>query len=734
MSLWYPYAFDIFGNPLPPAPPPALRVEGAMLTNLQRHYAQCALVRFVDLQRVSQVPNPIEIGKLPDGSGYRIVVVGNSITMFVQSAGAIAAESKLTFGGVLRYKGTTEVRLPDLRYTYPAVEFKENETQDYLPTTKLYAVETQSSWLDRFWSAFNVTDRTGPMAKWFQWARGAGRLYHQYFQRINKPTGSIEPGIALTIHRAEDGTRRVFALRAGSEGVYAIKLSVSSLPAFGITETEYPQELQSLFGGVPIPPLETDWDRAPLVLTKVQIEAAIGGPAGGTNDSAVQFPTYASTGDAKEHFSVLFTSHDVPGATIDQNSPVLPSMIRGHLIRYSYSLTTGDVLICTVEELERGDTTSLGILPQEHPVGDFSGPVAVTHVNGARTVFHRDWVVREVADTTARGSTRQLVRSTVRWAGGAGGSVDDYVLDILTGVSGSYSAACSSSMTGQYQEVIADSTYYYQLWKTDFSASVSSSGFYPAQSELGAVSADRQEGSFTVSRGERTVLEPGSLVAHGAFTLEHPPFLARVVDPEGTTVSEHQFEAFSTSASATLTATENNIRWQGADPRVLANIPLPGQWVTGIAQLSTPDDWPEEWFPLGHPLETTTTSYKVQIPEQIHRGCTAYVHGAALTYDGTETVRQIEAPHVYDAMLTSPTLPTRHPHSFIRWDHNPKPAAVYFSQLGGKQILVIYEAPKVTDPEQRYRMTRAQGSLVETGYDLSDAPAANAYFVGELQP
>lgn len=84
MSLWNPHAFTITGQPMAPAAPPALRVQGGTATPTQLAMAQAAFASFCTHARLSAVPNPTQIGRLPDGSPYRIVVVGNTAIMELQ--------------------------------------------------------------------------------------------------------------------------------------------------------------------------------------------------------------------------------------------------------------------------------------------------------------------------------------------------------------------------------------------------------------------------------------------------------------------------------------------------------------------------------------------------------------------------------------------------------------------------------------------------------------------------
>lgn len=82
-ALWSPYAFDVGGQPYALSAPPALRAIGGQITAVQAAMAQDAFARFCNAQRYSLVPNPSEIGRLPDGTAYRIDVVGVQAIMQV---------------------------------------------------------------------------------------------------------------------------------------------------------------------------------------------------------------------------------------------------------------------------------------------------------------------------------------------------------------------------------------------------------------------------------------------------------------------------------------------------------------------------------------------------------------------------------------------------------------------------------------------------------------------------
>lgn len=91
MSLWNPFASDPLGNPVLALAPGALRVADGQATAEQLGAARATFARFCAGARLSAAPNPSEIGRLPDGTPYRITVVGPVSTMTIWPEGRGAA-------------------------------------------------------------------------------------------------------------------------------------------------------------------------------------------------------------------------------------------------------------------------------------------------------------------------------------------------------------------------------------------------------------------------------------------------------------------------------------------------------------------------------------------------------------------------------------------------------------------------------------------------------------------
>lgn len=87
--IWRPTVFGPTGIPVPPQAPPALRVEGGVeITAQQRTMAQQAFANFSMQARLARYTNQVTAGRLPDGSPYRIAVVGPQTVMQIWPEGS----------------------------------------------------------------------------------------------------------------------------------------------------------------------------------------------------------------------------------------------------------------------------------------------------------------------------------------------------------------------------------------------------------------------------------------------------------------------------------------------------------------------------------------------------------------------------------------------------------------------------------------------------------------------
>ena len=110
------FAFTPAGNPVGPVAPPTLRVLGGQqATGQQMQYAQQAYYRFQERARLSAVPNPIEAGRLPDGTQYRIVTIAPHTIMEIWPVGSLPA-SKIRGIGISANYGNAPPAMLVLSY------------------------------------------------------------------------------------------------------------------------------------------------------------------------------------------------------------------------------------------------------------------------------------------------------------------------------------------------------------------------------------------------------------------------------------------------------------------------------------------------------------------------------------------------------------------------------------------------------------------------------------------
>lgn len=86
MSLWNPFSLDPLGNPITARVPGALRVAQGQATPEQLAACRTVFAKFCGSARLSSAPNPNATGRLPDGTPYRISVVGPVSTMTIWPA------------------------------------------------------------------------------------------------------------------------------------------------------------------------------------------------------------------------------------------------------------------------------------------------------------------------------------------------------------------------------------------------------------------------------------------------------------------------------------------------------------------------------------------------------------------------------------------------------------------------------------------------------------------------
>lgn len=105
-NIWNPHAFGVTGQPVGPQVN-TLRVYGAEPSEAQLATAQHAFAQFCSTSRLSAVPNPMEQGRLPDGTQYRIVALGPMTIMHIWPSGE-GPDDLLSVSGFVFLSGAGE--------------------------------------------------------------------------------------------------------------------------------------------------------------------------------------------------------------------------------------------------------------------------------------------------------------------------------------------------------------------------------------------------------------------------------------------------------------------------------------------------------------------------------------------------------------------------------------------------------------------------------------------------
>lgn len=409
-SPWNPFAFTLAGEVKPIEAPPILRARGGELSVGQAALARSVFGKFISTARTSQARNPTQIGRLPDGSIYRITVVGPQTFMDVWPVSVGRNPPVELLNGLLRMNGYLPGGLYD--------EFHESYTSGYVMSPKFvsplgnYVV---GSWI---WSKF---DRpfSGPTAKFAQFMRGGAIAYENIFESI---IDVREPGDGMFVVGSGDSAKAYFyrAYKIGQS--YEIRSIAAQMVASSeFTKDELPADIRNLFGGhVPIAPKETDWSHAIVIISGAQMTAAMGRERvdwiqGGvgymmcTVDHGLAFPIFASAGDGRAAYTL---------ASFYGTSVLFDTELR--LLGFSFGhVESGGGFLPT------GTVSAHGAIGPHTPsdVGTWTAPIGVTHVNGVLTEFWQKATVSEFPSLVAGDPPiKQLVSVEVEVSGGHSGS------------------------------------------------------------------------------------------------------------------------------------------------------------------------------------------------------------------------------------------------------------------------------------------------------------------------
>ena len=271
-NIWNPHAFGVTGQPVGPQVN-TLRVYGAEPSKEQLAMAQQTFAKFCMTERLSFAANQTQQGFLPDGSKYRIVVVGNTRIMEVRVESSEDVYEGLEMAnGLLRYHGYV---FPDDFDNIAIKELKETGATSYVNTQKLLFRKKPDTVLDGT-AGRMFTDGTGLTKKFLQFLRGASASYTKYFNDIYKlPIGSMYLGNGVVVFE-RDGKKRAFVYSFNTmSDVRAIEMKI--LPTSQVVKGSIPTEINNIFGGCPMPPTEDEWYKnSYTVLYSSAIDSVVG--------------------------------------------------------------------------------------------------------------------------------------------------------------------------------------------------------------------------------------------------------------------------------------------------------------------------------------------------------------------------------------------------------------------------------------------------------------------------
>ncbi|SOE35302.1 hypothetical protein [Delftia acidovorans] len=402
---WNPFVFSATGDAAVVRTPCRLVVNGPQMTPRQAAWLQAAFFSFQSSARLSAVRNLQQHGRMPDGTAYVF-----SITNGIDSATVYTASGKsqlvLALGGVLRDDGDAFEGGVWVGRKY----FKENLTTTYVVSPKI-------DWDSGFGVATAFTNATlsGPAAKLAQFGRGAAGAYRDYLIRkgLGNPRRLLGDGVFIATH---EGKKAAFCHMRDNAGVRALPMTILAPSEF--PGLRLPKDIRDLFGGLPLPPLATDWDTAPILLSRAQLDSAAGFPSAWQRRVGLdlRFPRCASTGLGQTADFVEIFREEVEGGLLDQHSVQL---------RVTFGLNLLGNVNAVVQRMEAGRYSFAlrNIAPfaaaSSPAPGVYKGPAGVTHVGGRLVTFYRE---SEVIQGRNASGTHSLVRTQAySWEGAATG-------------------------------------------------------------------------------------------------------------------------------------------------------------------------------------------------------------------------------------------------------------------------------------------------------------------------
>lgn len=741
---WNPFGTNFEGEPITGWIPTRVVVYGPALTPQQNAYVSHFHSKFLTKARLSVVANPVENGRLPDGSAISASIVGRVVTVVVHTVGGGPLAVNI-FGGIVRHNGGIEQ--PGGNYLYR--EFKENEGPGnrppaYKDTAKLYGEpDTQIELTGSpIWNAFNEKTLSGPAAKLAQFGRGAVRAYHLYFESKSLPIVPRSLGSAVVILQDGAGDKKAWCYGSyiGGGDVWATPMQIAPLADF--PGLKPPKEIMDLFGGIPIPPTIEEFEaEMELVIPQYRVAEMLGSPEPilGLTGPGLLFTTYATAGTGFEAYFVAgYREQPIPDDT--------RSIIRAARFRLSFTLSGTS----PVAELER--VTDVGIssftVPVSYvPAGTHIGQMGVTHVAGALTTFTSTLVVNDEYKASAEGgviSTAKLMTGrTVAWSGGVTGNVKTAWIDELNSVSGTYAGFTHVVNQGTRTETLPGTPVTintFSLWQQQ--SNIAADWYFERKSQLnlGQIYGLGVQGCFLVTRS----ILPGYVTNafQGSGSINGPineVLISQSVNGVVTDFPDLDPTPYYRDYSATLTwHGDTAVEFVGPAMNLTdEQIAMGHSRQPSATNISGPDD--QSWtlaLPTSWAGGTTQANLSQPRAPIEYQQDTLYADGRVVQHDALQVFRDYETDARYDLLQSEDAWARNAPILWIR-DHlgvlRARPPVVNISQLGGYQLVYnLQEFSQRNGVEQSWSLER--GSLVSTPYDHAYNAGVLISFVGELQP
>lgn len=742
-GIWNPFAFGVTGQPVAPQTN-ALRVYGAEPSKEQLAMAQHAFAQFCSTSRLSAVPNPMEQGWLPDGSKYRTVTVGNMRVMEVWTEAEATAASASVFGGLLRMHGSVSGAGGGAYYR----EFKENagpknNPPRYVDTNKFNDPLTGEVLVGGgLWGAFSATDLSGPAAKLAQFGRGALSAYTAYFRRKNIPLNySRRIGHGVFILTDGGGNKRAFCYTHPKYDNIsrAVPMPIVSYAEFGTAKI--PAEIKELFGGVPIPPLDYEFENVAhnKIISRADVRAAVGAGVGETTAYAGEmgFPVYATTGDGLDVYFIAGKHGPLPGSTDPRAQVSRSALMRMQISSEGEGGVPKAVLTReTALEISRFS----GASQRDLPVGVYRSYAGVTHYSGVLTTFMRTMHIVNWHYTPSRVEP-VLAKEELEWSGGIAGHIVTAHAGSVT-VSGGYSGRHTLTHVGEEVETTEGgggiTEYTYEILNSAASISASPRVTRDAEPNRGSLTTVGLEGTFIVSRSSMGSYVSAGFSGSGQMNRTYRNAVIKIRSYYGgkwTTTYEAEptdVSLYNRDYSATLVRPHEwgYVAFTGPGTE-------PGFW-SGQYTYYPRTVFGGEWRLDPPGWEGDHGAVNLAVPEKRnYDGSTLYANGAQIAFDMLDVLADVESPSRHAEIVSHALYVSQDPIKLVSRpqviDGGGSPVYVCAtSTLGGKQALLMVNARNPVG--ELIPKSFTHGTLVNNAEDKTYPSSVKPLFVGELQP